>query len=246
MKRTIAIILAIIFVVAALSACNINININKPTEAETTASQPVTEKATEAATEAATEVVIGTLADYVKTGKEKTVTYGDGNTNTLRLPEILLDSADAKAANDELNSRFGEAFNSDVEYAGIYALDYETSLNGKVLSVVTTGKFEGGNTYGLAYSFDVTTGKKLGNQQICEAAGKDYADVLGDLREETEEYYEEKFGSMPGNDAEREKTYSDENLKQSVLYLDEDGDIKALVNIYAAVGGGHWVTEIDL
>ena len=241
MKRTAAIILALLFVVAALGACSVNININKPTEAEST-SQPVTETATEAATEPA----VGTLADYVKTGKEKSVTYGDGNTNTLRLPEILIDSADAKAANEELNTRFGEAFNSNVEYAGIYSLDYEASLNGKLLSVVTNGKFEGGNTSALAYSFDVTTGNKLDNQQICDAAGKDYAQVISDLRKKTEEYYEEKFGSMPGNTAERDKTYSDENLKQSVLYLDEDGEISALVNIYAAVGGGHWVTEIDL
>jgi len=245
MKRTAAIILALLFVAAALAACSVNININNPTEAESTA-QTVTEAATEAATQAATEPAVGTLADYVKTGKEKSVTYGDGNTNNLRLPEILIDSADAKAANDEFNERFGEAFNSNVEYAGIYALDYEASLNGKLLSVVTTGKFEGGNTSALAYSFDVTTGKKLDNQQICDAAGKDYAQVISDLRKKTEEYYEEKFGSMPGNTAEREKTYSDDNLKQSVLYLDEDGGISALVNIYAAVGGGHWVTEIDL
>jgi len=247
MKRTLAVILALIFVTAAFSACSINININKPTEDSGT-----TEASTEAATEAATETAepttapVGTLDDYVKTAKENTVTYGDGNTNTLRIPEILIDSADAKAANQEIESKFGAAVNSGDSYQGIYSLDYEAYLNGTALSVVVISKHDGGNTYGLAYNFDVLTGNKLDNKQICDAAGENYEEELADLREELEEYYEEKYGAMPGNDAEREKTYSDDNLRQAVMYLDNDGDIMALVDIYAAVGGGHWVVQLDL
>lgn len=246
MKRTIALLLILIFALAALSACSINININKPTEADSTAAS--SEAATQAATESdePTAAPIGTLSDYVKTGKEATVTYGDGNTNTLRIPELLLDSADAKAANEELQSKFGSALDNGSSYSGMYALDYEAYLNGSVLSVVTVGKYDGGNTYGLAYNFDVLTGKKLDNKQVCDMSGENYEEELADLREELEEYYEEKYGSMPGNDAEREKTFSDDNLKQAVMYLDNDGDFMALVDVYAAVGGGHWVVQLDL
>lgn len=247
MKRTLALLLTIVFLTAALGACSINININKPTETEETA-QPATEQATEAATEAnaPTAAPIGTLGDYVKTAKEVTVTYGDNNTNTLRMPEILLDSTDAKAANDELQAQFGDALDSGDGYKGIYALDYEAYLNGNVLSVVTVGKYDGGNTYGLAYNFDVLTGSKLDNKQVCESAGENYEEELEELHEKLDEYYQEKYGSMPGNDAERQKTYAEDNLKKAVMYLDGDKDINALIDIYAAVGGGHWVVKIDL
>ena len=159
---------------------------------------------------------------------------------------ILIDSTDAEAANQELESRFGEALDNGNSYSGMYALDYEAYLNGSVLSVVTVGKYDGGNTYGLAYNFDVLTGKKLDNKQVCDAAGENYEGEIVDLREELNEYYEEKYGTMPGNDAEREKTFSDENLSKAVLYLDGDNDFMALVDIYAAVGGGHWVVQLDL
>lgn len=58
-------------------------------------------------------VSIGTLGDYVKTLKEKEVSFGNGKTNTLRLPEILIDSDDAKAANDEIVEKFGDVVNGD-------------------------------------------------------------------------------------------------------------------------------------
>ena len=251
MKRTLAILLTLVFITAALGACSINININKPTEATETA-QSDTEAASEAATEAATSAAepttasIGTLGDYVKTAKEATVTYGDGNTNTLRRPEIMIDSSDAKAANEEIQSKYGAVFDSGDSHQGAYYLDYEAYLNGNILSVVIISKYDGGNTYGLAYNFDVLTGGRLDNKQICDAVGEDHEEELADLREELEEYYEEKYGTMPGNDAEREKTYSAENIGKAVMYLDGEGDIAALVDVYAAVGGGHWVIQLDL
>lgn len=243
MKKFIAVLLSAAFAVTALSACSINININQPTEAAQSASTEADVPATAAPeTEApATEAPVGTLSDYVRTANEITKDFGDGSTNTLRLPEILLDNADAKAANSEISEKFGDTDNS-----GAYELDYEAYLNGKVLSVVITSKNQGGNSYALTYNFDVTSGSAMDNQSICDVAGESYSDVLADLRDELTDYYDEKWGALSGNDTERDKTYSDENLREAKLYLDGEGDIMAVVDIYAAVGGGHWFAQLEI
>lgn len=246
MKKTIAILIAAVLAVSALSACSININLNTSTEEPTIveATTAATTAATDpTATEAETKAAAGKLEDYVKTAAENTVTSGDGKTNTLRYPEILLDSSDAKAANKELSDKFAEAIDGT---RGAYAIDYEAYLNGNILSVVTMSKLDGGNTFGLCYNFDVTTGKKLSNQDICAAAGKTYDELKKELKEKITAHYDDKWSSVPGNEEYREKTLSDDNLNAAVFYLTDGGKVSALADTYAAVGGGHWVVQFDL
>lgn len=255
MKRLIALLLTVIFVMSALGACSfLGIPLGRrpaPTAPAPTAPAPTAAPAETAAppTEApaaTAPVSIGTLGDYVKTLKEKEVSFGNGKTNTLRLPEILLDSADAKAANSEIVEKYGEIVNGEANSTGAYALDYEAYLNDRILSVVVTAKYDGGNSYGLAYNFDVTTGKALDSAAVCEATGKSYGDMLDKLYDELVDYYEDKWGTLPGNETEKEKTYNYANLKAAVMYLDGDGDLTALVDTYAAVGGGHWIAQIEV
>ena len=256
MKKLIALLLTVIFVMSALSACSfLGIPIGKrpaPTAPAATSPAATTAPATETAAPATqapattAPVSIGSLGDYVKTLKEKEVSFGNGKTNTLRLPEILIDSTDAKSANDEIVEKFGEVVNGDANSTGAYELDYEAYLNKNILSVVITSKYDGGNSYGLAYDFDVATGKALDSAALCEAIGKSYNTELDKLYEELVEYYEDKWGTLPGNETEKEKTYNYANLKAAVMYLDGDGDLMALVDTYAAVGGGHWVAQIEI
>ena len=253
MKKTIAFVLAVIFVLSALTACSL-FKAPKGSAPAPTAPAVSTEASTEAQTVAsATEAdsatapaAIGTLDDYVKTAKEKTITFGGGKTNTLRLPEILIDSADAKAANSEIVEKYGEVVEGEANSTGAYALDYEAYLNGKILSLVIIAKYDGGNSYGLCYNFDVTTGKTMDNESLCSAIGKNYTEELDELYDELVDYYETKWGNLPGNETEKEKTYNYSNIKAAAMYLDEDGDLMALVDTYAAVGGGHWIAQIDV
>ena len=249
MKRTIAVLLTLVLALSVLSACSININLgNEETEApaasvpqvDVPTAAPVTEPQTEAPPQ------IGELEDYVGVYKQKEVSFSDGNTNTLRLPEILIDSADAKDVNAEIVDKFGDIVNGDAKSTGAYALDYEAYLNDEVLSVIIIAGFDGGNTYGLAYNFDVLTGESLSNRDLCDAVGKDYSSVKADLKDGIEDVYNEKFGSLPGNDTEKEKTFSNDNINDSVIYLDGNGRMKALVKFYAAVGGGQFVAQINL
>lgn len=260
MKKTIALFLALIFVMSALSACSLfgvplfgRVRM-QPTEPAPTMAAPIPAETAAAVTEAPapetqapeTAAPIGTLSDYVKTAKEKSVSFGDGNTNILRIPEILLSGTDATAANDEIIEKFGAVVNGDADYTGAYALDYEAYLNQEILSVIVTAKYDGGNSYGLCYSFDVTSGKKLDSEALCTAIGESYSDKLDDLYDELADYYEDKYSTLPGNDTEKEKTYSYSNLKAAVMYLDGSGDLMAMTDIYAAVGGGHWIAQIEV
>ena len=248
MKKTIAILIAAVLAVSALSACSININLNVPTEEPTVAEATTATAATTAAsdstaTEAEPKASVGKLEDYVKTAAENTVTSGDGKTNTLRYPEILLDSSDAKAANKELADKFAEAIDGT---RGAYAIDYDAYLNSNILSVVTMSKLDGGNTYGLCYNFDVTNGKKLNNEDICNAAGRTHDGLMNDLKEKVTSYYDDKWSSLTGNEEYRTKTLSGDNLNAAVFYLTDGGKVSALADTYAAVGGGHWVVQFDL
>ena len=250
MKQSLAIILALVLAVSALGACSININIGgNETQAATENSiipgveLPTTEIPT--SPELPTEVKVGKVDDYVATAKEKELSFGDGNKNTLRIPEIKLDSADAKKVNAEIDKKFADVFASE-KYAGIVKLDYEAYLNGSTLSVAVTAKIEGGNTDGLAYNFDVTSGKRLDNKAMCEVIGKDYDDMIDDIKDAMEDSYNERFGQLPGNDTERAKTFAKENLEASTVYLNGQGDAMALCMFYAAVGGGRFMTQVEL
>lgn len=262
MKRILSLLLWVLLTAVVISACSINININ-PTE----------QKTQTAATEAATVTVAdmtqaapgapadanaisksvaetlppaGTLDSYVKDAVSSTVTLQDGSERIFRLPEICLNSDDADEANQEILDRFYDDVPKNGDEIHVSVLDYEAALNGGILSVVIVGRYDGGNSYGLGYVFDVAGGERLDNEALCRAIGMDYTVACSELRDELTEYYEETYGMMPENDAEREKTFSEENLSTAVFYQDDDGELNALAQVYAAVGGGHWVTKLDI
>ena len=241
-KRWIPIIFVLLILVVALSACDTGTGV--VTSQPATDAPAVTSSAPGTATEAP-PVAVGTLDDYVKTAKEAAQSFGNGSTTVFRLPEILLDSADASSANSEIMSRFGDDCKEYDDYSPVISLDYEAYLNDTVLSVMIVGKFDGGNSYGLCYSFDVTTGSRLNNETLCSLTGRDYNNALDTFRTNLTSYYDEKYATMPGNDEMREKTLSDDNINSGAMYLGSTGKLVVMADIYAAVGGGHWVDTIS-
>ena len=249
MKRLLALLLVCFLAASALSACSIFPRFSKqrPTEPEytTPTAAAVTEASAETSAPAPTEAPIGTLDSYVKPAKKASFTFEDGNTKTYQIPEILLDSDDAAAANAEIMDRFGDDVKEYDDYSPVVSLDYEAYLNDAYLSVIVTGKFDGGNSYGLCYSFNVLNGNELNSSTLCSAIGRDYNTALSKLTENLTAEYDEKYGSMPGNDGERSKTLDSANIKAAKMYLDGSGKLMAMVDVYAAVGGGHWIYSIS-
>lgn len=244
MKRLSVIFLAALLMLISMTACGIKISLNASTEnTENTESTEATESRQSAETAAAS---VGELSDYVGTMIENKVTFDDGNTSTLRLPKILLDSEDAKAVNSEINKKL--AAETDGK-SGVYKLDYTAALNDNLLSVCISVNYDGGSSGAEVYNFDVSTGKRVGNDAICKYKDVGYTDVIEAIENELEDYYtEHNYYRLPMNDDMKAKTFSARNLKEARLYLNEKGSIMCAADVYAAVGGGHFVinTELDL
>lgn len=236
MKKLSAIVLAAALMLTSMTACSVNININGSTEStEATASQQTSD---------ATETVTGKLSDYVRTSVENEVSFGDGVTKTLRLPEILLDSEDAKAANSDITEKFGADTDGK---SGVNTLDYTAALNDNLLSVCVCAGFEGGNSGAEVFNFDVSTGKKVDNDVILKYKGVSYTDVIEKIEKALDDYYKERnFDKLPLNDDMKAKTFSARNLKDARLYLNDEGKIMCVADVYASVGGGHFVTNKEL
>ena len=247
MKRMIALLCALVLIGTVCCGCSIfpiPKRVSKPTVAP--APSETVAATQEATTAPATQApaVIGKLSDYVKTGKEATVVMSGGKEKHLRLPEIRLDSTDAAAANNAIDGKFGEYIDDKDAHDYVISLDYEAYLNDKILSVLVKGSVDGGNSYGQCYCFDVLTGVKLSNVAVCELTGHDYDAACAAIGSNLKTYYDEKYSGLPGNDEMRSQTLDESNVKNAIMYLDGSGKLMAMTDIYAAVGGGHWVESI--
>ncbi|MBQ6337055.1 MAG: hypothetical protein IJI50_07480, partial [Ruminococcus sp.] len=118
--------------------------------------------------------------------------------------------------------------------------------NGSTLSVVTIIGYNGGNTYGVAYNIDVQTGKRMDNEAVAAVYGMAYSTAMTQLKDELTDDYDEKWSTLQGNEKERAKTFTDDNLKAAILYIDGEGDLMALAETYAAVGGGHFIMQVEI
>lgn len=255
MKRFIALFCALIIAGAVCSACGSKPKENgntEPTGAAPTAAPAETVAATqeaEATVAPATQEVLhdpasAQLSDLVKNAKESVIVQPGGGEKRCAIPEILLDSSDAKAANSEIMEKHGDYFEDPSSHEYVNELNYEAYLFDKYLSVYIKSKVDGGNTSGLCYCFDITTGSELNGETLCSMTGRDYNTAIGTLKTNLTSYYDEKYSRLPNNDDYRNKTLSDSNVNASKLFLDDAHKLTAMVNIYAAVGGGNWVVTI--
>ena len=69
-----------------------------------------------------------TVSDYVKNAKENVVVLPGGGEKRFRLPELLIDSSDARAANNEIMTKFGSYFDDPEARNYVISMDYEAYL----------------------------------------------------------------------------------------------------------------------
>ena len=261
MKRLTALLLAGMLAASALSACT-----SSPKKEEKTSATDVpssayasSSKSDKSGEEVDTDVAssnasdeemksdpaAAALSDYIKNAKESVIILPGGGEKRCAIPEILMDSSDAKAANNEIMEKYGDYFNDPEGHEYVIELNYEAYLYDKFLSVYVKSKVDGGNTSGLCYCFDITDGSELSTEKLCSMTDRDYNTAIGALKTNLTSYYDDKFGKLPGNDEMRSQTLADSNIKASKLFLNDAHELTAMVQIYAAVGGGNWVETIS-
>ena len=95
MKRSLAIILALVLAVSAMSACSININFGgkneNPTEKNVDSDIELPTVEIPTVPELPTEVEVGKLEDYVGTAKEKELSFGRVYTELPTLNDVFLE-----------------------------------------------------------------------------------------------------------------------------------------------------------
>ena len=265
MKRLLALLLAGILAASALSACSYLPKKGKstsPTDAPLPTYVPSSkssksEKAKDdekqdpdvASSNARNEEVkndssTAVISDYIKDAKESVIILPGGGEKRCAIPEILLSSSDAKAANSEIIKTYGTYFDDPEKYNYVSELYYEAYLYDKFLSVYVKEKVDGGNTTGLCYCFDITDGSELSAEKLCSMTNHDYNTAISTLKTNLTSYYDGKYSNLKDNDEMRSKTLEDSNIKASKMFFNDSHELTAMVQIYAAVGGGHWVEII--
>lgn len=259
MKRLTALLLAGMLAMTALSACSSPKKEDKASATDapsaTYASSAKNEKSGEevdtdvASSNASDEErkndpASAALSDYIKNAKESVIILPGGSEKRCAIPEILIDSSDAKAANREIVEKYGDYFDDPEGHNYVTELNYEAYLYDKFLSVYVKNKVDGGNSYGLCYCFDITNGNELSAEKLCSMTDHDYNTAISVLKTHLTSYYDDKYSQLPSNDEMRSQTLADSNIKASKLFLNDAHELTAMVQIYAAVGGGNWVETI--
>ena len=206
----------------------------------------------EATVEQVTEVKesTGTAGDYVAVAREEY--YDDINMNhptRFRIPKITIDSDDARSANDEIVEIYTElmdaAANNDHSASCDY-LDFDAYLNGDILSVVITSKYNSTNYYKYSvYNFDTSTGKALNNRALCKKLGTTWDDVEETFRSKLKEEYCSKYPNFKDTEF-MYSTLSSNNLEASQLYLGSFKTLMADCTVYIGAGAGTYSRIIEI
>lgn len=170
------------------------------------------------------------LEDLVRDARSKTYSSGSG-TNSYVIPEILLDSNDAKNANSEILEKNNPYFDdidmnaSNGVYQGVpdvMEIEYTASLVDGVLSVTVIRHMSMASEYDV-YNFDVSKGELLDNKAFCAKVGENYADIEEQIKAEIKEYYKQY-------DSNSDASY--QSMKQENLNYSLSGENLAFAKIF--------------
>lgn len=215
--------------------------------ATTVATQPPTQKPTfvptehptapptEKPTEPPTEPLID-LDHPVDTAVE----YGNS-----RLPEILMNSNDAKAINEEIISK-----NKAAVYDDSQTYDYTYYINGHMLSVIL-GHHNQGGYYFSVWTVDTDTGDRLNNEDLISAFSTDDSDIVSAIRKAEDNRFLERFDKSWNNSIRSafneayNQTMMRNNLSNYELAVGDD-DLLAVIKEYTISGQGESLYLVDI
>ena len=211
------------------------------------ATEPVTEP--ETSTE---DPKPGPISDYIGVLREVTFenkSYSPAVKQTFRLPEILIDSADAREVNDEILEKYGSIMDAAASPdSSVYNtfLDYDSYLTGSILSVVINAEYGSGHEWHYSvYNFDVTTGKKLTNRTLCKMIGTDWDTMKSTLKSVLKTFFVNNWPQYE-NTQSMYSTLDSETLETARLFIGNTRKVRALCTIYIAAGSGQLQRFVDI
>lgn len=196
---------------------------------------------------------------YIQDHQDSKVYFEDDYSIEYTIPEILVDSDYARECNAEIYAiAQKDLAEQDGTFSTVWGMEYDSYLNGSILSVVMNHFTDSGNFYYSIYNVDVVTGEKVSLEQLLEAAGMttdDYTTGLKDAHLEgvrvgwfipdgktIEEYIQETNEKTQQGDFESfirtqmDNTLSVDNMSKAKAYLGDNGKLWLANNIYSLGG----------
>ena len=191
----------------------------------------------------------GTSADpLVELLYNESFDYSDGVGNsghyTYRVPQLLADTADARAINAAIADEYGPIVEetlddraSGVSLSCLYVM-WESYRCGDILSlVVSCGWSFDSNQYSV-YLYDTARGVRLTTSELLTAQGVDETAFLNAVRQAAADRFDALYGQTGDAAAERRTwTLSDANINRDVpAYADAAGHLYAVLPIGSPAG----------
>ena len=168
---------------------------------------------------------------------------------SYHVPQIFSETPTAKEINAEIAERFGKRVEEQFQNMkdGLSLWSWHTEWHSYwvdfELFLLISADEEGGFKDYAVYGYDFVTDTRLTNEMILEQRGLNAELYKENLREKAQLMFEDMYGTIPqesregmGYYTQLEKTISDENVEDAVLFVDGSGELEAVMRIYSLAG----------
>ncbi len=188
---------------------------------------------------------------FVTTAREETFRRQDKDgaeiSTVYRIPQLTADATDARLINADIAGKFNPLFDAARETAAQNGapepntVDYSAYVNDDVVTIVITGEEQSHAMTYEVYNYNKTTGTRMGNVELLNYLQRNYDDTFQALRKALEADYTSKFNeeNYPGDYYyQLDLTLEETAVRQSRLFLNQNGELYAVCTEYADVGSG--------
>ena len=196
---------------------------------------------------------------YVKAAKEESFEHGEksglSEKAVYKIPKLTTGAKDAEEINSEIIKKYEKDFDTaqneidSGKNLSVSEISYESYLNDIVLSIVITRTSADHTVDYSVYNYNVEKNKRLGNKDFAAYMKRDYSEITAAVKSSLENDYVSKFKYDDlKNDyyINYEKTLSDENLENSSLFYDNNGNFCAICKEFASVNKGEFSVKINV
>ena len=175
----------------------------------------------------------------------------EGNTESYsyHVPQIFSEEPVVKEINAEIEERFGKRVEEQFQdMKGGYSLwswhtEWHSYWDDSMLFLLISADENGGFKDYAVYGYDFESDSRVTNDMILEKRGITAEFYKDNLREKAKLMFEDMNGTIPPESREEmgyysqlEKTISDENVAEAVLFIDGLGELEAIMKIYSLAG----------